>query len=53
MPQVTELWADATAKQAWYAGGAAYWASTEPTNNGVLGGYGRVHSADMEASLLA
>jgi len=50
MPQITELWAEVKAKQAWYAGGAAYWASTEPTNDGVLGGYGRVHAADMKDS---
>jgi SAM-dependent methyltransferase len=50
MPQITELWADVEAKQAWYAGGAAHWASTEPTNDGVLGGYGHVHAADVKDS---
>ena len=35
----------------WYAGGAAYWANTADTNDGVLGGYGSVHDADTEDSI--
>mmetsp|Transcript_2106 Transcript_2106/g.6601 ORF Transcript_2106/g.6601 Transcript_2106/m.6601 type:complete len:239 (+) Transcript_2106:82-798(+) len=48
-PPVTEMWADETRLKEWYEGGAAYWATTEPTNDGVLGGF-RVHEADIRDS---
>ena len=35
----------------WYSASADYWASTPPTNNGVLGGLGAVHKADTADSL--
>jgi len=51
MPKITDRWADEQKRQDWYQSGAAYWAATEPTNDGVLGGYGRVHDADVADSL--
>ena len=35
----------------WYNGGAAYWANTAESNDGVLGGFGDVHEADTADSL--
>jgi len=56
MPQPTQTalerrWADAHERKLWYEGGAAYWNQIEPVNDGVLGGYGRVHGADVRDSL--
>lgn len=34
----------------WYGGSKRYWASTEPSNDGVLGGYGSVHASDISDS---
>lgn len=44
-------WADDKERTIWYHGGAAYWANTAESNDGVLGGFGDVHEADTEDSL--
>jgi len=44
-------WTDESKKKQWYAGGIAYWEKTSETNDGVLGGYGIVHEADIEDSM--
>ena len=46
-----DRWEDGAQRGEWYEKGKAYWASTAATNDGVLGGYGAVHSADIEGSL--
>ena len=43
-------WTDEKKKGEWYAGGIAYWERTAETNDGVLGGYGMVHDADISDS---
>ena len=45
-------WKDEEAKKDWYKQGIDYWQGTTPTNDGVLGGYGKVHDADIADSLL-
>ncbi len=49
--EVQQRWADPEEKRQWYAGAQKYWSEADPTNNGVLGGYERVHPADAEDSL--
>lgn len=44
-------WSDDKEKTMWYNGGAAYWANTAESNDGVLGGFGDVHEADTADSI--
>ena len=44
----TGVWEQGTSGQGeWYTSAVQYWDSQSPTNNGVLGGFGQVNSADI------
>src|SRR3989338_8746565 len=58
---VEEMWAfagvtaadgtvDKAGRERWYARSGAYWASQDPSVDGVLGGYGRITTADVRES---
>ena len=51
LTRLEEQWRKEEHRQKWYDGGAAYWSSVEASNDGVLGGYGIVHEADIRDSL--
>lgn len=51
MGDIEARWQDEEKRKGWYEKGISYWQSTVPTNDGVLGGYGRVHDSDVEDSL--
>jgi len=44
-------WSDEKEKEAWYAGGFAYWSGEAATNDGMLGGFADVDAADTADSL--
>ena len=49
--EVATRWADPAAKEQWYEGGMKYWTECEASNNGVLGGFEKVHDADTADTL--